>query len=152
MVYILSCKCQKCKKIILSYIYVELCYSENEIFDIFTYITAAVRQTAKDTEFNYFFSYSTQNSIYIYIYICICVCTHTHTHVHMCVCAYTHAYLWILLLLLLLHSRLQTPTGRARCQKPKGPSREDSPVRKEKILERKKKYNNDKTKQQQEKV
>ena len=43
-----------------------------------------------------------------------------------------------LLLLLLLHSRLQTPTGRARCQKPKGPSREDSPVRKEKILERKK--------------
>ena len=26
---ILSCKCQKCKKIILSYIYVELCYSEN---------------------------------------------------------------------------------------------------------------------------
>ena len=42
-----------------------------------------------------------------------------------------------LLLLLLLHSRLQTPTGRARCQKPKGPSREDSPVRKEKILERK---------------
>ena len=45
---------------------------------------------------------------------------------------------WWLLLLLLLHSRLQTPTGRARCQKPKGPSREDSPVRKEKILERKK--------------
>ena len=53
--YILSCKCQKCKKIILSYIYVELCYSKNEIFHIFTYITAAVRQTAKDTEFNYFF-------------------------------------------------------------------------------------------------
>ena len=53
--YILSCKCQKCKKIILSYIYVELCYSENEIFHIFTYITAAVRQTAKDTEFNYFY-------------------------------------------------------------------------------------------------
>ena len=51
---------------------------------------------------------------------------------------------------LLLHSRLQTPTGRARCQKPEGPSREDSPVRKEKILERK--YNNDKTKQQQQKV
>ena len=46
--YILSCKCQKCKKIILSYIYVELCYSENEIFHIFTYITAAVCQTAKD--------------------------------------------------------------------------------------------------------
>ena len=44
----------------------------------------------------------------------------------------------LLLLLLLLHSRLQTPTGRARCQKPKGPSREDSPVRKEKILDRKK--------------
>ena len=49
------------KKIILLYIYVELCYSENEIFHIFTYITAAVRQTAKDTEFNYFLSYSTQN-------------------------------------------------------------------------------------------
>ena len=59
--YILSCKCQKCKKIIISHIYVELCYSENEIFNIFTYITAAVRQTAKDTEFNYFLSYSTQN-------------------------------------------------------------------------------------------
>ena len=59
--YILSCKCQKCKKIILSYIYVELCYSKNEIFQIFTYITAAVRQTAKDTEFNYFLSYSKQN-------------------------------------------------------------------------------------------
>ena len=58
--YILSCKCQKCKKIILSYIYVELCYSENEIFHIFTYITAAVRQTAKDTVFNYFLLYSTQ--------------------------------------------------------------------------------------------
>ena len=40
---------------------------------------------------------------------------------------------WIRLLSLslLLHSRLQTPTGRARCQKPEGPSREDSPVRKE---------------------
>ena len=50
--YILSCKCQKCKRIILSYIYVELCYSENEIFHIFTYITGVVRQTAKDTEFN----------------------------------------------------------------------------------------------------
>ena len=49
------------KKIILSYIYVELCYSENRIFHIFTYITAAVRQTAKDTEFNYVLSYSTQN-------------------------------------------------------------------------------------------
>ena len=59
--YIVSCKCQKCKEIILSHIYVELCYSENEIFHIFTYITAAVRQTAKDTEFNYFLSYSTQN-------------------------------------------------------------------------------------------
>ena len=54
------------------------------------------------------------------------------------------------LLLLLLHSKLQTPTGRARCQKPEGPSREDSPVRKEKILERKQNY--DKTKQQQQKV
>ena len=49
------------EQIILSYIYVELCYSENEIFHIFTYITAAVRQTAKDTEFNYFLSYSTLN-------------------------------------------------------------------------------------------
>ena len=29
--YILSCKCQKCKKIILSYIYMSS-YSENEIF------------------------------------------------------------------------------------------------------------------------
>ena len=47
--YILSCKCQKCKKIILSSIYVKLCYSENGIFHIFTYITAAVLQTAKDT-------------------------------------------------------------------------------------------------------
>ena len=28
--YILSCKCQKCKKIIISYIYGKLCYSENE--------------------------------------------------------------------------------------------------------------------------
>ena len=59
--FILLCMCQKCKKIILSYIYVELCYSENGIFHTFTYITAAVRQTAKDTEFNYFVSYSTQN-------------------------------------------------------------------------------------------
>ena len=49
------------KKKILSYIYVKLCYSENEIFHIFMYITAAVRQTAKDTEFNYFSSYSIQN-------------------------------------------------------------------------------------------
>ena len=37
------------------------------------------------------------------------------------------------LLLLSLHSRLQTPTGRARCQKPEGPSKEDSPVRKRKL-------------------
>ena len=44
----------KAKKMMLSYIYVELCYSENENFHTFTYITAAVRQTAKDTEFNYF--------------------------------------------------------------------------------------------------
>ena len=43
----------------------------------------------------------------------------------------------LLLLLLLLHSRLQAPTGRAKSQKPEGPSREDSPVRKEKISERK---------------
>ena len=49
------------KNNIIIYIYVELCYSENEIFHIFTYITAAVRQTAKDTEFNYVLSYSTQN-------------------------------------------------------------------------------------------
>ena len=48
-------------KITYYHIYVELCYSENEIFHIFMYITAAVRQTAKDTEFNYFLSYSTQN-------------------------------------------------------------------------------------------
>ena len=61
--YISSCKCQKCKKnnIIIYSLYVKLCYSENEIFHIFMYITAAVRQTAKDTEFNYFLSYSTQN-------------------------------------------------------------------------------------------
>ena len=32
--YILSYKCQKCQKIILSHIYVELCYSKNEIFHI----------------------------------------------------------------------------------------------------------------------
>ena len=62
--YILSCKCQKCKNILFSHIYVELCYSENEIFHIFTYITAAVHQTTKDTEFNYFLSYSTQNCEY----------------------------------------------------------------------------------------
>ena len=43
----------------------------------------------------------------------------------------------LLLLLLLLHSRLQAPTGRAKSQKPEGLSREDSPVRKEKISERK---------------
>ena len=48
-------------KKIISHIYVELCYSKNEIFHIFMYITAVVRQTAKDTEFNYFLSYSTQN-------------------------------------------------------------------------------------------
>ena len=59
---ILSCKCQKCKKNNnIIYIYVELCYSENEMFHIFMYITAAVRQTANNTEFNYFLSYSTQN-------------------------------------------------------------------------------------------
>ena len=55
------------KKYYHIYIYVELCYSENEIFHIFTYITADVRQTAKDTEFNYFLSYSTQNCIYVII-------------------------------------------------------------------------------------
>ena len=43
--------------------------------------------------------------------------------------------------LLLLHSRLQTLTGRAKSQKPEGPSREDSPVRKEKTSERKENYN-----------
>ena len=63
--YILSYKCQKCKKkkknIIIYRLYM-LSYvkSENEIFNIFTYITAAVRQMAKDTEFNYFLSYSKQ--------------------------------------------------------------------------------------------
>ena len=31
-----------------------------KFFIYLTYITAAVRQTAKDTEFNYFLSYSTQ--------------------------------------------------------------------------------------------
>ena len=46
---------------ILSYIYVKLCYSENENFHMFTYITAAVCQTAKDTEFNYFLCYFTLN-------------------------------------------------------------------------------------------
>ena len=40
---------------------------------------------------------------------------------------------------LLLHSRLQTPTGKARRQKTEGSSREDSPVWKEKTLERKEK-------------
>ena len=53
--WILVCNVQKCSKIILSYIYVELCDSKNENFHTFTYITAAVRQTAKDTEFNYFY-------------------------------------------------------------------------------------------------
>ena len=44
--YILSCKCQKCKKIILSYIYVELCYSENEIFHFFrTTSLTSIRHT-----------------------------------------------------------------------------------------------------------
>ena len=43
------------------YIYVELCDSENENFHTFTYITAAVRQTAIETEFNYFLCYSTLN-------------------------------------------------------------------------------------------
>ena len=46
---------------ILSYIYVELCDSENENFHTFTYIIAAVRQKAKYTEFNYFLYYSTLN-------------------------------------------------------------------------------------------
>ena len=41
--------------------YVELCYSENENFHTFMYITAAARQMAKDTEFNYFLCYSTLN-------------------------------------------------------------------------------------------
>ena len=40
--------------------------------------------------------------------------------------------LWFLLLCF----RPQTPTGRAWWQKPKGPSREDSPVRKRKIIGR----------------
>ena len=45
------------KNNIIIHIYVELCYSENEIFHIVTYITASVRQTAKDKEFNYFLSF-----------------------------------------------------------------------------------------------
>ena len=49
------------KNDIIIYIYVELCDSENENFHTFTYITAAVRQTAKDTEFNHFLCYSTLN-------------------------------------------------------------------------------------------
>ena len=67
--YILSCKCQKCKKIILSYIY-KSSYgiAKMKFFIKFTYITAAVRQTAKDTELNYFLSYSTQNAnIFVYL-------------------------------------------------------------------------------------
>ena len=47
--------------IIVYRLYVELCYSENENFHPFTYITAAVRRTAKDTEFNYLLCYSTLN-------------------------------------------------------------------------------------------
>ena len=75
---------------------------------------------------------------------CICFCCGGNLGISQC-----GEIVLYKLLLLLLHSRLQTPTGRARCQKPKGPSREDSPVRKEKILDRKKKinkkkYNNDK--------
>ena len=70
--------------------------------------------------------------------------------------AHSHVFIlsgWILLqtklsLLLLLHSRLQTPTWRARCQITKGPSREGSQVMKEKTLE----GNNNKTKQQQQKA
>ena len=42
--YILSCKCQKYKKIILSYM---SSYSESEVFHIVTYITAAVRKRQK---------------------------------------------------------------------------------------------------------
>ena len=52
-------------------------------------------------------------------------------------------------LLLSLYSRLQTPTGRTRRQKPKGPSREDSLVRKKKTLERKENNNKPKLQQQQ---
>ena len=55
MVIFYHASARNVKKIILSYVYVELCYSENEIFHIFTYITAAVRQMAKDTDFNYFY-------------------------------------------------------------------------------------------------
>ena len=39
-----------------------------KFFLIFTYITAAVRQTAKDTEFNYFLSYSTQNCEHFHVF------------------------------------------------------------------------------------
>ena len=42
----------------------------------------------------------------------------------------------VVLLAILLHSRVLTPTGRVRCQKPEGPSREDSPAWKEKIIDR----------------
>ena len=55
------CNGQKCKKMSLSYAYVEICYSAIEIFHTYMYITQAVRQTAKDTKFNYFLRYSTVN-------------------------------------------------------------------------------------------
>ena len=47
------------KKKIISYIAYMSSYVIAKIK--FTYITAAVCQTAKDTEFNYFLPYSTQN-------------------------------------------------------------------------------------------
>ena len=64
--YILSCKCQKCKKIILSYIYVELCYSENEIFHIYTYITAAVCQKIQSSIIFYRILHKIAN-IFVYL-------------------------------------------------------------------------------------
>ena len=45
-------------------------------------------------------------------------------------------YMLFTVLLLLLHSRLQTPTGRARQQISESPNGEDSPVREKKIKER----------------
>ena len=59
--WILVCNVQKCSKMILSYIYM-LSYviAKTKIF-IPLRIAAAVRQTAKDTEFNYFLCYSTLN-------------------------------------------------------------------------------------------
>ena len=50
------------------------------------------------------------------------------------------------LLIIKMPTPMQAPTGRAKCQKARGPSRENSPVRKKKITER---IRNNKTKEQQ---